>query len=215
MNIILFGPPGAGKGTQGELAAERLDLVRLSTGDLLREARTEGTDLGQKAQRYMDAGELVPDSVILGIVREVMEAQSHRAGFIFDGFPRTETQAAGLADMMDEVGTSLDAVVVLDVADETLVRRLAGRLSCAKCGVVYNRHFEPPREEGKCDVCGSALVQRADDREETVRRRLEVYREQTAPVLDWYEGAGVAIHHIAGDRPIDAVQADLTALLSA
>jgi adenylate kinase len=214
MNIIIFGPPGAGKGTQGELAAEKFDLVRLSTGDLLREARRQGTELGRKAQRYMDAGELVPDAVILGIVREVMEAESHRGGFIFDGFPRTEAQAAGLSDMLDEMATSLDAVVVLEVSDETLVRRLAGRLSCPKCGAVYNRHTEPPREEGRCDACGSPLVQRPDDREETVRRRLEVYREQTAPVLDWYEGAGATIRRIPGDRPVDAVQADLAAILA-
>jgi len=116
--------------------------------------------------------------------------------------------------MLDEMGKSLDAVVVLDVADESLVKRLAGRLSCPKCGAVYNRHTEPPREEGRCDACGSSLVQRPDDREETVRRRLEVYREQTAPVLDWYDGAGATIHHVPGDRPIDAVQADLATILS-
>jgi adenylate kinase len=214
MNIILFGPPGAGKGTQGELAAERFGLVRLSTGDLLREARREGTALGKAAQRFMDAGELVPDDVILGIVREVMEARSDAGGFIFDGFPRTEAQAAALAGMMDEIGATLDAVVVLDVADDTLVRRLSGRLSCPKCGAVYNRHSEPPREEGACDVCGSPLIQRPDDREDTVRRRLEVYREQTAPVLDWYERNGAGIRRIEGDRPIDVVQAELGELLS-
>lgn len=214
MNIILFGAPGAGKGTQGELAAERFDLVRLSTGDLLREARREGTELGKAAQRFMDAGELVPDDVILGIVREVMESRSDSGGFIFDGFPRTEAQAAALAGMMAELGQTLDAVVLLDVADETLVRRLSGRLSCPKCGALYNRHFNPPREEGVCDACGSPLMQRPDDREDTVRRRLEVYREQTAPVLDWYERNGVRIRRIEGDRPIEAVQADLGALLA-
>jgi len=212
MNVILFGPPGAGKGTQGELLADRFDLKRLSTGDLLREARRAGTELGRRAQQYMDAGELVPDAVILGIVREVMEAEAQRNGFIFDGFPRTEAQAAALADMLREMGTSLNAVVVLDIEDETLVRRLAGRLSCPGCGAVYNRYSEPPRVAGICDLCGAELVQRADDREETVRRRLEVYREQTAPVLDWYERNGAPMEHLDGDRPVRAIQTDLVAL---
>lgn len=214
MNIILFGPPGAGKGTQGELAADRFDLVRLSTGDLLREARREGTALGREAQRFMDAGELVPDGVILGIVREVMEGHTGRGGFIFDGFPRTVAQAEALSGMLEEMGTSLDAVIVLEVEDETLVRRLAGRLSCPNCGCVFNRYSDPPRTEGRCDSCGTELVQREDDREETVRRRLEVYREQTAPVLDWYIRSGANVRSIPGDRPIDAVQADLAAVLS-
>jgi adenylate kinase len=214
MNIILFGPPGAGKGTQGELLAGRFDLVRLSTGDLLREARRDGTQLGQRAQRYMDAGELVPDGVILGIVREVMEARSDRGGFLFDGFPRTEAQAAGLADMLDEMNVPLDAVIVLDVPDETLVSRLAGRLSCPNCGAVYNRNSEPPREAGRCDECGTALIQRPDDREETVRRRLDVYREQTAPVLEWYRSDGANVKQLDGDRPVDDVQADLARLIA-
>lgn len=214
MNIILFGPPGAGKGTQGALLAETYELVRLSTGDLLRDALRRGTPLGMEAKAFMDAGELVPDSVILGLVREVMQSGTDRGGFIFDGFPRTIAQAEGLAQLMDELGTSLDAVLVLDVEDEELVRRLAGRLSCPRCGAVYNRHTEPPRRDGICDACGATLVQRDDDREETVRRRLEVYREQTEPLIAWYAERGAPLHHVKGDRPVMDVQQSLAALLA-
>lgn len=214
MNIILFGPPGAGKGTQGERLAERFNLVRLSTGDLLREAVRRDTPLGREARRFMDAGDLVPDSVILGMVREVMQSSADRAGFIFDGFPRTVEQALSLASMMKELGTSLDLVILLDVDDEALVRRLAGRLYCPGCGAVYNRFSGPPASEGLCDQCGTALVQREDDREETVRRRLQVYRQQTAPVLAHYQQSGERVEHVAGDRSIHQVERDLVDLLS-
>jgi adenylate kinase len=213
MHIILFGPPGAGKGTQGELLAERFDLVRLSTGDLLREALREGTPLGLEAKRYMEAGELVPDDVILGMVREVLEREAGRGGFIFDGFPRTRAQAEGLDALLASLGTSLDAVLVLDVDDDTIVRRLSGRLSCPKCGAIYNLHSNRPTRAGICDACGTELVQRQDDREETIRRRLAVYREQTAPVLDHYADMGTDIRHIPGGREVDAVQAELRSVL--
>jgi adenylate kinase len=209
MNIILFGPPGAGKGTQGELLAERFDLVRLSTGDLLRDALRRGTPLGLEAKRFMDAGELVSDDVILGLVREVITAQSSRGGFIFDGFPRTLAQAESLGRTLDDMGAPLNLVIVLDVDDATIVGRLGRRVACAKCGAVYNLDTDPPKQPGVCDRCGTALVQRSDDEEATVRRRLDVYREQTAPLLAYYRETDVPMVVIDGDRPVQQVQADL------
>jgi len=216
MNIILFGPPGAGKGTQGALLAARFSMLRLSTGDLLRDAVRDGTPLGRQARSFMDAGELVPDTVILGLVREVLAGRSGsaaEAGVIFDGFPRTVAQADALARLMAELDQPLDAVLVLDVDDEELVRRLAGRLSCPNCGRLHNRYSDPPRVHGTCDDCGAALVQRSDDREETVRRRLQVYRDQTRPLIDYYVNANANVQHIAGDRAIEDVQRDLVARL--
>lgn len=212
MEIILFGPPGAGKGTQGALLAEERGLLRLSTGDLLRDALRAGTPLGLEAKKFMDAGELVPDDVILGMVREVMSG-SEGGGVIFDGFPRTAAQAEGLTRLLHDLGRELDAVVVLDVADDTIVGRLSSRQGCSTCGAVYNTQSNPPSVADVCDVCGGEVIQRADDREETVRHRLEVYRAQTAPVVAWYEGDGVPVHRVDGDRPVAVVQQDLRALL--
>ncbi|HSJ14673.1 MAG TPA: adenylate kinase [Longimicrobiales bacterium] len=212
MDLILFGPPGAGKGTQGALLAERYGLLRLSTGDLLREAVRAGTRLGQEAQRYMNAGELVPDAVLVGMVREYLE-QHPDAGVIFDGFPRTRPQAEALDALLAELGRSLRAVLVLEVSDDELVRRLAGRRSCPGCGAVYNVHFDPPIEPGRCTRCGSALVQRDDDQEVTVRRRLEVYGAQTAPLIEYYRRSATPVEFLAGDRPVEDVQAALVARL--
>lgn len=213
MDLILFGPPGAGKGTQGALLAEHFALQRLSTGDLLREAVRAGTPLGLEAQRYMNAGELVPDAVLIGLVREYLREQGD-TGVIFDGFPRTEPQAAALGELLGELGRSLEAVLVLDVDEEALVRRLAGRRSCPHCGSVFNVHFDPPQAEGKCDRCGAGLVQRADDEESTVRRRLEVYEAQTAPLIAYYEASPVRVEHVPGDRAVHEVQEQLVGLLS-
>ena len=214
MDIILFGPPGAGKGTQGTMLAERFRLPRLSTGDLLREAVRQGTSLGLEARRYMDAGELVPDEVILGLVREYLQTEGDE-GVIFDGFPRTQAQARALDQLLEELGRRIGAVLVLEVPDENLVRRIAGRRSCPSCGAVYNVHFDPPTVQGKCDRCGAALVGRADDDEATVRRRLAVYRAQTAPLIEYYERAGTRLERVAGERPVDQVQHSLVELLSA
>src|SRR5690606_20848540 len=178
-DLILFGPPGAGKGTQGALLAERLGLLRLSTGDVLRDAVRRGTPLGAEARRYMDAGELVPDDVIVGIVRDCLAGDAADTGVIFDGFPRTLPQAERLDRLLASLGRSLEAVIVLEVPDETLVKRLGGRRSCPSCGALYNVYFDPPGEDGRCDACGGTLTQRPDDDPATVRRRLEVYREQT------------------------------------
>jgi adenylate kinase len=212
MNLILFGPPGAGKGTQARLLVERRGLRQLSTGDLLREARRQGTPLGLEAKRFMDAGELVPDDVILGLVREVMESDDV-AGYIFDGFPRTRPQAEGLDRLLADLGQPLAAVIVLAVDEEDLVRRLSGRLSCPECGRVYNRYSEPPARPDTCDGCGATLVQRPDDREETVRRRLEVYREQTEPLLSYYEASSTPVRRVDGGQPVDDVLGDIEEML--
>ena len=207
MNLVLFGPPGAGKGTQGTVLAEKRGLMKISTGDILRDAVRAGTTLGLEAKKFMDAGELVPDSVILGLVREAI--QDAGSGFIMDGFPRTIRQAEGVDRMLQEMQKSIDAVIVLDVPEEALVRRLSGRRSCPNCGAVYNVYSEQPRQEDKCDRCASELVQRADDRRDTVVRRLEVYQQQTSPIIEYYQSRGADVHFINGDREIDDVQRDI------
>ena len=209
MNLILLGAPGAGKGTQGALLEERLGMGRIATGDLLREAVRQGTPLGIKAKAFMDAGELVPDNVILGLVGEAAASGNN----VFDGFPRTTVQAEALDALLAEQKQKIDAVVVVDVPDELLVRRIAGRRSCPACGAVYNVHFQPPREAGVCDKCGSALTQRADDTEDTVQRRLQVYRNQTAPLIGYYEAKGTPLHTIAGTGAVDDVFSTLSAAL--
>lgn len=214
MNLILFGAPGAGKGTQGALLASRFDIPRISTGDLLRESVRQGTPLGVQAKRYMDAGELVPDAVLLGLVREALASDAARNGFILDGYPRNVAQAEALDEMLCSLGRRVDDVAVLDVPDDVVVKRIAGRRSCPCCGSVFNIYFEPPRHEDQCDGCGGKLVQRADDREETVRRRLQVYREQTQPVLAYYQTHGTPIVTLEGDRTVDEVQAELVSSLA-
>ena len=215
MDLILFGPPGAGKGTQGELLSQRLGLRRLSTGDMLRDAVAAGTTLGREARRFMDAGELVPDDVILGMVREVLEGENGKQGVVFDGFPRTIAQAQALHDLLAELNRPLDAVLILEVPDEVLVKRLGGRMACPKCGTAYNLYYSPPAENMRCGICGSQLTQRPDDAPETVRRRLEVYRRQTAPLIDYYESSPVPVQRVDGDRAVEAVQHDLIGSLAA
>lgn len=210
MNLILLGAPGAGKGTQGALLTERLGLHRLSTGDLLREAVRRGTPLGEQAKTYMAAGELVPDEVILGLVREIMGSRGSAGGrgaggVVFDGFPRTLAQAEALEALLSDLGQRLDAVILVDVPDEVLVRRISGRRTCPGCGRVYNVFYDPPADEGVCDACGGMLEERKDDAEETVRRRLAVYRAQTAPLVDHYERGGTPLHRVDGDRDPEAV----------
>lgn len=212
-DLILFGPPGAGKGTQGALLAERLGLLRLSTGDVLRDAVRRGTPMGTEARRYMDAGELVPDEVILGIVRDYLAGEAADTGVIFDGFPRTLPQAERLDQLLGELARPLRAVLVLDVDDDTLIRRLSGRRSCATCGALYNVYFEPPHEDGRCDACGSELTLRADDEPATVQRRLRVYAEQTEPLIEYYGKSRTPLHHVNGDRAVEDVQRDLAEIL--
>lgn len=212
-DLILFGPPGAGKGTQGALLAHRFGLLRLSTGDVLRDAVQGGTPMGMEAQRFMNAGELVPDTVILGIVRDHLLGPASGRGVVFDGFPRTLPQAQSLDALLAELGRRLRAVLVLEVDDETLVKRLSGRRSCPACGAVYNVYFEPPQQDGRCDACGAVLTQRPDDAADTVRRRLEVYHEQTAPLLAYYDSGRAVVRRVNGDRSVEDVHSDLARLM--
>lgn len=207
MRIILLGAPGAGKGTQGALLAKNHGVERISTGDLLREAVRQDTELGREARQYMDAGELVPDDVILGMVREVLGQLGE--GFILDGFPRTVDQADGLDRILDDLGIDLDAVVVIKVGDDELVKRLSGRRSCPECNEVYNVHFDPPQEEGICDECGAELVQRSDDQPETVRNRIQVYNRQTHPLIAYYEESDVPVEYVDGEGAVDQIQTEI------
>ncbi len=186
--IIFLGPPGAGKGTQAERLAEDLKIKKISTGDILREAVAKGTELGQRAKSYMERGELVPDEIILGIIEEAINDEE---GFILDGFPRNINQAKALDEMLSRKGLNITHVIFLDVPDEEIIKRIAYRRVCLKCGAVYNLIFNPPKEDETCNNCGSKLVQREDDREEVVRNRLEVYRDSTEALVKIYEERGV------------------------
>lgn len=209
MVLILLGPPGVGKGTQGVKLCEALGLEHVSTGDLLRAARREGTELGREAQAYMDRGDLVPDDVIVGMVREKLAALPAERGVVFDGFPRTVPQAEALDRVLDELDRRVDGVLVLQADDDVLVKRLSGRRSCPECGAIYNVYYSPPEREGVCDRCGASLVHRPDDAADTVRNRLEVYRRQTAPLVEFYEAHEAPVRYVDGDQEIDDVQADL------
>lgn len=190
-NLILLGPPGAGKGTQAERLKGDFGLAHISTGDMLRAQLAQGTELGVKAQEYMNAGELVPDEVILGMIRQRIGEQDAREGFLLDGFPRNASQADALAATLADSNRRLTAALLIEVPDEEVVRRLAGRRVCLKGGHVYHVEFDPPKREGVCDQDGSRLIQRDDDKEDTIRRRLEVYARQTAPLIEYYADAGV------------------------
>lgn len=202
--LILMGPPGAGKGTQASRIAEDGGMCKISTGDLLRAALVAGTELGRKAEKTMRAGELVSDDVILGLVDEVLDRPECSAGAVFDGFPRTVEQAQGLAGLLAKRGESLDQVLIIEVPEAEIVRRLSGRRVCQKCGKLYHVSFDPSRKEGVCDACGGGLVQRPDDQPETIARRLAVYVEETAPVREHY-AATAGVTAIDGNQPIDAV----------
>ncbi len=204
MRIILLGPPGAGKGTQAKLLIERLQIPQISTGDMLRAAVKDGTPLGRQARAYMDRGALVPDEVIIGLVRERLQAADCARGYILDGFPRTLAQAEALEKTLAELRLSLNHVLSLDVPSEDLVARIAGRRTCRQCGAMSHVRFSPTRRDGVCDVCGGETYQRDDDREETVRRRLAVYAEQTAPLVRFYEGRGL-LRRIAGTGEIGEI----------
>lgn len=204
MLLILLGAPGAGKGTQGSLLAEKLGVPKIATGDILREAVRRGTELGREAQRYMDAGELVPDTVILGLVRDALADPQASNGAIFDGFPRNVAQAEALRGILAERGLAVDAVVALEVEPDAIVRRMSGRRTDPETGEVYHLEHNPP----PADIA-DRVVQRPDDREETIRHRLKVYEESTRPLVEFYERAGVRVHRVDGDRPIDVVQRDL------
>ena len=187
LNLILLGPPGAGKGTQAERLQEDFDLAYIATGDMLRKAVADGTELGQKAKAYMDNGDLVPDEVIIGVILQEVESDAAQDGFLLDGYPRTVEQAEALATALARRERQLTAVLCISVPDDEVVRRLSGRRMCAKSGHVYNIHTDPPKHDEVCDQDGSQLMQRDDDREETVRKRLAVYHKQTSPLVRYYE----------------------------
>jgi len=212
MNLILLGPPGSGKGTQAKLIVEKYGIPQISTGDMLREAVAKGTELGKKAKEYMDAGKLVPDEVVIGIVKERLKQSDCDKGFILDGFPRTIAQAEALDKMLDELGKNIDAVINIQVPEEEVVKRIVNRRSCRNCGAVYHLIYKPPKEEGKCDKCGGELYLRDDDKEETVRARYGVYREQTEPLIDYYQKKGL-VHDIDGTKKIDDVFNDIVVIL--
>lgn len=191
MRVILLGPPGAGKGTQAKMLSERYEVPQISTGDILRAAVAAGTPLGKEAKAYMDRGGLVPDEVVIGIVRDRLAEPDCQGGYLLDGFPRTVAQAEALTRMLRDLGAPLPSVVNLNVAERELVRRLSGRRTCQGCGELFHVEFHPPRVEGTCDKCGGTLIQREDDREETIRRRLQVYREQTEPLIGYYKTQGL------------------------
>jgi len=214
LDIVLLGAPGSGKGTQAERIAPAFDLPHISTGDILRGAVKAGTELGRTAKRFMDAGELVPDEVVIGIIRERLGEPDTAAGFMLDGFPRTLEQATALDEMLAGAGRALRFVLLIDVPEEELVQRLAGRRACRSCGRGYNVVFDPPRVEGVCDACGGDLFQRDDDNEDTVRNRLTVYRSQTEPLVGYYRDKGILATVYGGGRTPDQVFADVEKLLA-
>jgi adenylate kinase len=206
--LVFLGPPGAGKGTQARELSHELGVPPIATGDMLREAVTAGTALGRQAKTYMDGGMLVPDDVIVGLIAERLSQPDAKRGFVFDGFPRTIPQAEALDELLQERAQTLDRVISFEVSEAELLRRLTGRRSCPVCQSTYHVISAPPRREGICDRCGSPLIQRDDDREATVRHRLNVYAEHTRPLLEYYRRRGL-LTTVPGEGPIEAVRAVL------
>jgi adenylate kinase len=212
MRLVLLGAPGAGKGTQAKKLIEKYGIPQISTGDILRQAVAEGTPLGKEAKSYMDKGELVPDKVVLGLVQERLKQADCKKGYILDGFPRNTAQAEALDGILGKIGMTLTAAVSVDVPKEDLMKRLTGRRTCRGCGQMYNVYFSPPKKEKVCDKCGGELYQRDDDREETIRRRLDVYEAQTAPLIDYYGRKGI-LHTVQGTGSIEEIFRKMCAVL--
>lgn len=212
MNIVLLGAPGAGKGTQAQLLVEWLSVPHVASGDLFRENLRNKTELGLEARRYMDGGDLVPDRVTIGMVVERLSRPDCEAGVTLDGFPRTVTQAQALERVLAERGKAVDLVLYIKVSDDTLLKRLAGRWTCRGCEVAYHEVYTPPAQEGVCNECGGELYQRPDDTPETQKRRIEVYFEQTSPLIDFYKSRGLLVE-IDGELDIGVVQAGLRAAI--
>lgn len=212
MNIVLMGLPGAGKGTQADRIIEEFRIPHISTGDMFRQAVKEGTPLGLEAKKYMDEGQLVPDRVTIGIVRERLGKDDCAEGFLLDGFPRTVPQAEALDETLKELGRSLDHVLYIEVAESELLKRLTGRRICSNCGATYHVVFDPPKQEGVCDRCGSSLYQRDDDKEETVAKRLEVNLGNTRDLVDYYQSKG-NLRRVDGVQPIQNVTESILRVL--
>lgn len=212
MRLVLLGPPGAGKGTQAALICKHLGIPHISTGDMFRQAIKEGTELGRQAEKYLQSGGLVPDDVTIGLIQERLSHSDCRQGFLLDGFPRTVAQAEALDAWLAGRKEKLDAVIDIEVPREELMARLTGRRVCRQCGATYHLQYNPPAEAGKCDVCGGELIQRADDTAATVGKRLDVYNEQTAPLITYYRQRGL-LKEIEGSGDIAAVSRAIGAAL--
>ncbi|MBU7013257.1 MAG: adenylate kinase [Theionarchaea archaeon] len=210
MRIVFLGPPGSGKGTQAQVIARSLGIPQISTGDLLREAADKGTPAGTKAQEYMERGALVPDSIVIELVREAI---SNGDQFILDGFPRTLEQATTLDDVLEEMNLALDAVISIDVPLDSLVERLSGRLTCPECNAIYHTSYNPPRQKGLCDTCGEDLYQRADDTPGAITHRFEIYKKQTTPLIQYYKDKGTLIT-LDGTRSIDEISAEVGGIIT-
>lgn len=213
MRLVLLGPPGAGKGTQAKFLQQRYGACQVSTGEILRKAVAERSALGQKAAQYLDRGKLVPDEVMVNLVAERLQKGDCRKGIILDGFPRTIAQAHGLDRILRKMGLSLDGVLYIDVPQEVIIQRLAGRRTCKRCGTLFHTKFNPPRRENICDRCGGELYQREDDREETVTARLKVYETQTAPLVDYYRRKGL-VKEVDGDGSVEGIQDRISGALA-
>lgn len=213
MDLILLGPPGAGKGTQAKMIVDEYAIPQISTGDILRAAVKEGTPMGLLAKACMEEGKLVSDEIVVGIVRDRLAQEDCQKGFILDGFPRTVAQADALSDALGQMGRRIESVISFGVDDEALVGRLCGRLTCRACGQGYHKTFDPPAQEGVCGKCGGELYQRADDQEETIRKRLEVFHAETSPLVSYYTQAGTLVE-LDGMAPIAEVQEKIKAILA-
>ncbi len=200
LNLILVGPPGAGKGTQADRLTVDFGLPYIATGNILRQAVTEGTELGKEAEKYMNNGDLVPDEIIIGVILDCVRIDEAQDGFLLDGFPRNVHQAEELGKALDDLGRKLTAVLCIEASDEEVIRRLSGRRTCEKAGHNYHVEFDPPKREGVCDQDGSKLIQREDDKPETIKKRLAVYHEQTAPLIEYYDERGL-LRRFDGSRP--------------
>ncbi len=212
MNLLIMGPPGAGKGTQAENITKKYDIVHISTGDMFRSAIKEGTEMGKKAKEYMDKGGLVPDDVVVGMVKERLAKSDCKGGFLLDGFPRTMAQAEALSEALPALGISINAVINIDVPRDVLMGRLTGRRVCRSCGATYHMIFNKPEAEGKCDVCGGGLYQRSDDNEKAVSNRLDVYEDQTMPLIDYYSKKDL-LKEVNGDNSITGVFGEICKVL--
>ncbi|NWF76361.1 MAG: adenylate kinase [Nitrospirae bacterium] len=204
MRIVLLGAPGAGKGTQAKMLIDKYKIPQISTGDILRKAVADGTPLGKEAKAIMEKGELVPDKIVLGLVEERLKQDDCKKGFILDGFPRNTAQAEALDKLLNNIKMPLDSALSVDVPKEDLMKRLTGRRTCKSCQQMYNVYYSPPKKEGVCDKCGGELFQRDDDKEETIRKRLDVYDAQTAPLIDYYKKKGI-LKSVTGVGNIDEI----------